>query len=109
LIGVDATESFARLAGALSLLASYKLGRAGWLRGRRSAARDPLVRARKLRPRNPSSRRPGAIDAATRDRLRAIAGLAWVLLLLAVLGYAAVAGEEGIARFDELYFRIGTL
>jgi hypothetical protein len=34
--------------------------------------------------------------------LRSIIGVLWISLLLAIVGYAAVAGEAGFAELDEL-------
>ena len=40
-----------------------------------------------------------------RDRLRALIVALWIALLLSIVGYAAVAGEAGMAQLDDLGFR----
>ena len=105
-IGVDTIESFARLAGARSLLASFKIGRGGgWNRARQRLARGTSYRARhacvlvhrEWRPNPGTTKR-------YRDRLRALIVALWIALLLSIVGYAAVAGEAGMAQLDDLGF-----
>jgi len=101
LTGTDTIENLTRLAGTMLLFASFKLGR-----GSRIRARFRLGRADASRPRRSSANeRPvSRHDAAARRRrrLRTIIGVLWISLLLAIVGYAAVAGEAGFAELDEL-------
>ena len=104
LTGVDTIESFARLAGAISLLASFKIGRGGgWTRARQKLARSTLYRTRQTRAptRKRSASTPGEIRRY-RDRLRVLIVALWIALLLSILGYAAVEGEAGMAQLDGL-------
>ena len=107
LIGADTIESFARIAGAISLLASFKIGRGGgWARARQRLARSTLNRIR--RPRAPARKRsastPGGIRRY-RDRLRVLVVALWIALLLSIVGYAAVEGEAGMAQLDDIGIR----
>jgi hypothetical protein len=114
LIGVDTIESFARLAGAISLLASFKIGRGGgWTRARQRLARGTLFRM--LQARAPAHRGSASPEAPCRegsrryrDRLRALIVALWIALLLSIVGYAAVEGEAGMARLDDIGFRAVT-
>ena len=107
LTGVDTIESFARLAGAISLLASFKIGRGGgWTRARQKLARSTLYRTRQTRAptRKRSASTPGEIRRY-RDRLRVLIVALWIALLLSILGYAAVEGEAGMAQLDDIGIR----
>jgi hypothetical protein len=107
LTGADTIESFARLAGAISLLASFKIGRgSGWTRARQRLARSTLNRTRQARapPRKRSASTPGEIRRY-RDRLRELIVALWIALLLSIVGYAAVAGEAGMAQLDAIGIR----
>jgi hypothetical protein len=105
-ISVDVFESFARLAGAVSLLALSKIGRgSGWHRARQRDAnteRGP----RKLSTSSPhgSSHAPGPMPGTRPERVRLhaiVAGL-WIILSLALLGYATIEGELAFADLDGL-------
>ena len=110
LTGADTIESFARLAGAISLLASFKIGRGGgWTRARQRLARSTRYRTRQahaqIRKGSASTRaRVGGIKRY-RDRLRALIVALWIALLLSIVGYAAVDGEAGMAQLETLGIR----
>ena len=107
LIGADTIESFARIAGAISLLASFKIGRGGgWARARQRLARSTLNRTRRTRApaRKRSAFIPGEIRRY-RDRLRVLVVALWIALLLSIVGYAAVEGEAGMAQLDDIGIR----
>jgi len=107
LTGADTIESFARLAGAISLLASLKIGRGGgWTRARQRLARSALNRTRQTHasPRKRSASTPREIRRY-RDRLRVLIIALWIALLLSIVGYAAVAGEAGMAQLDDMGIR----
>ena len=106
LIGADTIESFARIAGAISLLASFKIGRGGWTRARQRLARSTLNRTRQTRAivRKRSASTPGEIRRY-RDQLRVLIVTLWIALLLSIVGYAAVEGEAGLAQLDDIGIR----
>ena len=97
----DSIDTLARLAGALWLFASFRIGRGlGWQRVRNRAARltPPGRRARPLRrPKLSSAFRRSALAWA--DPM--LAGL-WMCLLLFVVGYLAYRGEALLAELDNL-------
>jgi hypothetical protein len=88
-------DSLARLAGALSLLASFRMG--PWRRIRdklgRGASRSSSQRERRAE-RRPQRSAPGWADA--------LIGVLWAALLLFMLGYLALHGEAVIAELDGL-------
>ena len=106
-IGADTLEGITRLAVALSLLASYKIGRGGgWYRARQRASRAASCDPQKLRDSGgrTSSPAPGPLDDAKRRRLSLhviVAGL-WIALSLLVVGYATIRGEVAFAELDGL-------
>ena len=108
LTGADTIESFARLAGAISLLASFKIGRGGgWTRARQRLARSTRYRARQAHTqirRGSASTRPEGVRRY-RDRLRALIIALWIALLLSIVGYAAVDGEAGMAQLETIGIR----
>jgi hypothetical protein len=107
LTGADTIESFARLAEAISLLASFKIGRGGgWTRARQRLARSTLNGIRRARApaRKRSASTPGEIRRY-RDRLRVLIVALWIALLLSIVGYAAVEGEAGLAQLDDIGIR----
>jgi hypothetical protein len=110
LTGADTTESFARLAGAISLLASFKIGRgSGWTRARQRFARSTRFRTRRahaqIRKGSASTRAPVAGIKRYRDRLRELMIALWIALLLSIVGYAAVDGEAGMAQLETIGIR----
>ena len=110
LTGADTIESFARLAGAISLLASFKIGRGGgWTRARQRLARGTRYRARQaqapIRRGSASTRAPVEGIKRYRDRLRELMVALWIALLLSIVGYAAVDGEAGMAQLETIGIR----
>jgi hypothetical protein len=110
LTGADTIESFARLAGAISLLASFKIGRGGgWTRARQRLARSTRYRTRQahaqIRKGSASTRAPVGGIKRYRDRLRALIVALWIALLLSIVGYAAVDGEAGMAQLETIGIR----
>ena len=112
LTGADSIESFARLAGAISLLASFKIGRGGgWTRARQRLARSTRFRTRRAQG---QIRRTSTLPASFkrvrryRDRLRAFIVALWIALLLSIVGYAAVDGEAGMAQLETIGIRAVT-
>jgi len=110
LTGADTIESFARLAGAISLLASFKIGRgSGWTRARQRLARSTRYRTRQahaqIRKGSASTRTPVGGIKRYRDRLRALIVALWIALLLSIVGYAAVDGEAGMAQLETIGIR----
>jgi hypothetical protein len=113
LTGADTIENFARLAGAISLLASLKIGRgSGWTRARQRVARRTLDRARQARTpfRKRAASALGPVENIRRysDRLRVLIVALWIALLLAIVGYAAVAGEAAMAELEAIGIRAVT-
>jgi hypothetical protein len=113
LTGADSIESFTRLAGALSLLASYKIGRGGgWTRARQRLARRSFIGSRNAHAPSDRGSSPmsGPIENARRyrDRVRAAIVVLWILLLLAIIGYAEVRGEAGFADLEDIGIRLVT-
>ena len=113
LTGADSIESFARLAGAISLLASFKIGRGGgWTRARQRLARSTRFRTRRAQAQ--IRRTPASVPAPFervrryRDRLRALIVALWIALLLSIVGYAAVDGEAGMAQLETIGIRAMT-
>jgi hypothetical protein len=113
LTGTDIIEDLAQLAGALALLASYKIGRGGgWTRARQWLARG--VTGRPCHPRAASGRgsrpSPGPIENTKRyrDRLRMAVVALWIALLLSLVGYIEFRGEAGLADLDAVGFAIVT-
>ena len=105
-IGVDTIENFARLAGALSLLASSRMGRGGeWRRTREKV--EPMLKGA-TKPRYPGGEASPAAPSGGAERRRHFAWLArtltllWVATLLFIVGYAAVKGESALADLDQL-------
>ena len=108
--GADTIESFARLAGAISLLASFKIGRgSGWTRARQRLARGTRYRTRQARAQirrgSASTRAPVEGIKRYRDRLREVMVALWIALLLSIVGYAAVDGEAGMAQLETIGIR----
>ena len=106
-IGVDTIETFARVAGALSLLASFRMGRGGeWRRAREKLGRLAIKGLRK--PRRPSGEAPETTPARGPSRKRQLAWLdravtvLWVVTLLFIVAYATVKGELALADLDQL-------
>jgi hypothetical protein len=104
-IGVDTIETFARVAGALSLLASFRTGWGGeWRRTREKLGR-PAITGRKRRP---SGEAPATTPARSPRRKSQLAWLdravtvLWIVTLLFIVGYATVKGELALADLDEL-------
>ena len=103
-ISVELFDSFARLAGALSLLALYKIRRGS--AGHRARQRVSARASRTLR--SGSSRgclsAPGPQFEPERDRLPlpTIVAAVWIVLSLLLLGYAAIEGELAFSDFDGL-------
>jgi hypothetical protein len=102
LTGTDTIENLARLAGTMLLAASFKLGRGSWLRARSRPARDSVARPRRSGRNARLISRSGADSARRRARVRTFIGVLWISLLLAIVGYAALAGEAGFAQLDEI-------
>jgi len=101
-IRAEAFESLARLAGVLSLLATWKIGRGSashrWRQRRARIAEDDAPRSSRgwaspARGRSRETRSP-------RLSLHSIVAVAWIALSLIVLAYAAIAGERALAEFD---------
>ena len=108
LTGADTIESFARLAGALSLLASFKIGRgSGWTRARQRLARSTCFRTRRAQTRRASASVPVPFERSRRyrDRLSALIVALWIALLLSIVGYAAIDGEAGMAQLETIGIR----
>lgn len=102
-ISADAFESFAPLAGALSLLALYKIGRgSGWHRARPRVAEGRNARCSSRDSSRGSSPQPGPASESKRLRLHAIVVGLWIALSLALLSYATIEGERALADLDGL-------
>jgi hypothetical protein len=104
-ISTDTIEGFARLAAALSLLASYRIGRGGgWYRARQRVVRVVTAASRKptaSRGRG-SAPEPGPLREARsrRPSLHAIVAAVWLALSLALVAYATIRGEFALAELD---------
>ena len=104
LISADTIEDLVRIAAAVSLLASYKIGRGGWPRSRQRVAR--VFAAGPRRPVDSrgrgSSPDPGPSRGAKPRRLRlhSIVAGAWIALSLAFIAYATIRGELALAELD---------
>jgi len=92
LITIDTMDNLARLAGALSLLVSWKMR--PWRRAREKVARHPVVRGAREAT---AASRP---DASWRRWADAFIGGLWAALLLFVLGYLALYGDVVVAELD---------
>ena len=97
-------ESFARVAGVLSPLAVYKIGRGGGHRARRRAARhgdSPVLRDDPVRGSVPD---PGPLREAKQHRwpLQTVIAGVWIALSILLLGYATIEGEIALADLDSL-------
>jgi hypothetical protein len=104
-IRADKVETSVGIAGALSLLASFKPGgRAGWKRAREK--RGPGAMPTAARDSNGRSFPTRADEAGARKRYWhlldiALTGL-WVTLLLSIVAYAVIEGEMAMAQLDGL-------
>jgi hypothetical protein len=110
-MNAEAVETFARVAVALTLLASYKIGRGGGFhRARQRIAR--AVKPMRHRTRNSggrgSSPSPGPASKknprSARERrrawLREAATALWIALLLFAVVYATLRGESAFADLE---------
>jgi ABC-type Fe3+ transport system permease subunit len=90
-VTIDTMDSLARLAGALSLLASWKMRPRRRVREKvaRDASSSARVRAATQGP-----------DAPWRRWADAFIGVLWAALLLFVLGYVALRGDAVITELD---------
>lgn len=111
-MNVDAVETFARVAGALTLLASYKIGRGGGFhRARQKIGR--AISPMRHRPRDDAGggsspspiRAPERRSRSAREQRRAWlrdVGIAfWIALLLSAVVYATLRGEFAFAVLEE--------
>ena len=106
-INADTVEGITRLAVALSLLTSYKIGRGGsWHRARQRVAR--ILANGPQKQRDPggrsSSPTPGPVPESKRQTFRLhviVAGL-WLALSLLLVAYATIRGEVAFAELDGL-------
>ena len=111
-MNVDVVETFARVAGALTLLASYKIGRGGGFhRARQKIGR--AVRLLRHRPRDVGGRRSSPSPVRTPEKsprsareqrrawLREVATAFWIALLLFAVVYATLRGESAFAILEE--------
>ncbi len=106
-INADTVEGITRLAVALSLLTTYKIGRGGsWHRARQRAAR--ILANGPQKQRDPggrsSSPTPGPVPESKRQTFRLhviVAGL-WLALSLLLVAYATIRGEVAFAELDGL-------
>ena len=106
-INADTVEGITRLAVALSLLTSYKIGRGGsWHRARQRVAR--ILANGPQKQRDPggrsSSLTPGPVPESKRQTFRLhviVAGL-WLALSLLLVAYATIRGEVAFAELDGL-------
>jgi hypothetical protein len=104
-IRADKVENSVRIAGAASLLASFKLGgRGGWRRAREKHG----LEAMRLPVRDASERKSTTDAAEISGHKRywllldyAMTGL-WIALLLSIVAYAVVEGEGALAQLDGL-------
>jgi hypothetical protein len=106
-IGVETIENFARVAGALSLLASFRMGRGGeWRRTREKPEHLASAGLRKPRRANDEASAPGYGRGTRRNRRLLWVGRAltvlWIAALLFVVGYATVKGELALADLEQL-------
>ncbi|HEX7271274.1 MAG TPA: hypothetical protein VF420_03885 [Casimicrobiaceae bacterium] len=106
-MNADKVESFARLAGTVALLATYKFGLGGgFFRMKRRLARarsSAICKPRAAGEHGPASTKP--LDDRPRRQRREISGLmvaAWVALLLLIVAYATVRGESALSDLDEI-------
>lgn len=106
-MNADTVESFARLAGTVALLATYKFGLGGgFFRMKRRFARtrsSAICKPRAVGEHGPASAKP--LDDRPQRQRREISGLmvaAWVALLLLIVAYAAVRGESALSDLDAI-------
>src|SRR5215510_7101472 len=104
-MSAGAVESFAKLAGALAVLASFKIGGNGRVhRVRQRLARVTAPAARKRRETEDAAfGEPGRTRGSGRRRIgvtRLLLTL-WLALLLFILGYVAVRGPSALSDLDE--------
>jgi hypothetical protein len=97
-------ESFAHVAGALSLLAVCKIGRGGGQRARRLPVRHGDPRGLCNDPGGSSAPDPEPLRDAKPPRwpLQRIVVGVWIALSILLLGYATIEGELALADLDGL-------
>jgi hypothetical protein len=106
-IGVETIENFARVAGALSLLASFRMGHGGeWRRAREKPEPPASTGLREPRCTNDETSSPGCGREARRKSplvwvSRALTVL-WIGALLFIVGYATFKGELALADLEQL-------
>jgi hypothetical protein len=102
-MSAGAIESFAKLAGTLAVLASFKIGGGRANRVRQRFARTTAARRTRELDDHATSRRPNC----KRDSRRRQAGVTralimiWLVLLLFIVGYATVRGPYALSDLDE--------
>lgn len=102
--GSETIEGLTRLAAALALLASYKVGRGGgWTRARQRLARAVVLGLRNAPSGKGSAPSPGPVDARkhSRERLGAALTALWLVLLLSIVGYVEFRGAAVWAELEE--------
>ena len=103
-MSAGAIESFAKLAGALAVLASFKIGGGRANRARQRSARTTALarRTRELDDHAPS-RRPNSKRHSRRRHagVNRVLIMIWLVLLLFIVGYATVRGPSALSDLDE--------
>jgi len=104
-MSAGAVESFAKLAGALAALASFKIGGSGRIdRVRQRFARAAVPGARKRRDLDDGA---FPVRGRTRDSRRRRVSVSrvlltiWLVLLVFIVGYVTVRGPSALSDLDE--------
>jgi hypothetical protein len=105
LTGIDLLEDVTRLAGVLSLLTAYRIGRGGrWTRARQKPARATFIAPRPgdsaSGRRSPSTRSRAKATTRYGDRLRFGVAVFTLAMLLLILAYAEVRSGSGLVELE---------
>jgi hypothetical protein len=112
-MSIEIIEDITRMAGLLSLLAAYGIGRGGgWKRARQRLARITLLGPRRRDA--PSGRRSSSRQGPAKGGKRAEPGLRigvaalWATLLLSIAAYSAFQGDARLADVDIMAVVVAT-
>ena len=102
LIRADTIDTLTRLAGALSLFASFRIGRPNRWRHAREKLLHVTDRVERSARRQRNASRPKTSRKRVAAWADALVAALWMALLLFVVGYVALKGESAMAELDGL-------
>ncbi len=112
-MSIEFIDDITRVAGLLSLLAAYGIGRGGgWKRARQRLARVTLLGPRRRDA--PRARRPSSTQGPAKGGKRSEPGLRigvaalWVTLLLSIAAYSAFQDDARLADLDTMAVVVAT-